>query len=139
MRSADARRGPTGWEDADFVFVPAIALGTDAAPRLDLALNMVSFQEMTTEQVEAYVRPRRTPRAARSSTASTATGRRYNRELTNVREMIGRYYWPHEVAVLDGPYRLPVRHSLGTSGGWGLAARTSSSTGTSSDGARRRT
>ena len=39
----------------DFVFVPHWAVDELDLPRLDLTLNMVSFQEMTTAQVEAYV------------------------------------------------------------------------------------
>ena len=36
--------------------MPNYALEDVAPPRIDLAVNMVSFQEMTTDQVEGYVR-----------------------------------------------------------------------------------
>ena len=44
------------WRDLDFIFLPNTALAELRPERLDLTINMVSFQEMTDAQVAAYVR-----------------------------------------------------------------------------------
>ncbi len=43
------------WQEFDFVFIPANKLEDFKPLQLDLAVNMCSFQEMTTEQVAGYV------------------------------------------------------------------------------------
>ena len=92
-----------GWEDADFVLVPHFALEALRPPRLDLALNMVSFQEMTTEQVAGYVE-HAWELGAPYLYSLNRDRSVYNTELTSVRELIGRRFWVHEVPVLPVPY-----------------------------------
>jgi hypothetical protein len=89
--------------DADFVFVPHFAFEEVRFPRLDLGINMVSFQEMTTEQVRAYVD---WLDAARSPLLYSLNRDRshYNPELTSVRDIIAERYWPHEIDVLPVSY-----------------------------------
>ena len=43
------------WQEFDFIFIPANALAEFRPTQLDLAVNMCSFQEMTTQQVREYI------------------------------------------------------------------------------------
>ena len=94
-------------EDVDFVFIPAAALGSMRPPRLDLTINMVSFQEMTTAQVDAYVE-----RAHELNCPYLYSLNRdrspHNDELTSVRERIARRFWLHTIPMLDVPYLRPL-------------------------------
>jgi hypothetical protein len=87
----------------DFVFVPHWALDELELPRLDLTLNMVSFQEMTTAQVEAYV-----DAAWRLGSKYLYSLNRdrshYNTELSSVGKIIEGRFWPHEIPVLNMSY-----------------------------------
>lgn len=93
--------GAAAWDDADFVFVPNDAYAT--VPRPDLALNMVSFQEMTTEQVRTYAHW-----LADLDTPSVYSLNRdrslYNDELTSVREILAERFW------LEEPYVIPYTY-----------------------------
>lgn len=96
-----------GWEGFDFVMVPAGALDRLRPPRLDLAINMVSFQEMTTEQVRGYVHHAHELGAPLLYSLNRDRSL-YNTELTSTREIIGERFRLHEVPVLDVPYtKLP--------------------------------
>ena len=90
-------------QENDFVFVPHWALDELDLPRLDLTLNMVSFQEMTTAQVETYV-----DAAWRLGSQYLYSLNRdrshYNTELSSVGEIIERRFWPHEIPVLGMSY-----------------------------------
>jgi hypothetical protein len=96
--------------DADFVFIPHTAVDEFQPPRLDLTINMVSFQEMTTEQVSNYVRW-----AADAGCEYLYSLNRdrssYNAELSSVPEIIAERYWPHEIPILPVSYTqmLPAR------------------------------
>lgn len=94
---------PSLVRENDFVFVPHWALDELDLPRLDLTLNMVSFQEMTTAQVETYV-----DAAWRLGSQYLYSLNRdrshYNTELSSVGEIIERRFWPHEIPVLDMSY-----------------------------------
>ena len=92
-----------GWQQYDFIFVPDTFHHIVRPERVDLTVNMVSFQEMTTDQVTAYVR-----RAHELNCPFLYSLNRdrsnYNRELASVRECIGKYYWPREYTVLPVSY-----------------------------------
>lgn len=92
------------WSEFDFIFVSNADLHALEPPRVDLTINMVSFQEMTTEQVDAYAR-----RAfdLRSPALYSLNRERssYNRELTSVGEVLERYYWLHETKVMPVGYQ----------------------------------
>ncbi len=99
-------RGPIPahvWTDCDFVFIPHYCLADLTPPHLDLAINMVSFQEMTTGQVEGYV-----AKAAELGAPYLYSLNRdrsaYNTELTSVPDIIEKYFWPHVIPVLDVTY-----------------------------------
>jgi hypothetical protein len=94
---------PDALAEHDFVFLPHTSFAGIAAARVGLALNMVSFQEMTTQQVQGYVEGL----FALGCPALYSLNRdrsSYNRELTNVREIIGTRYELDEIEVLPVPY-----------------------------------
>lgn len=87
----------------DFVFVPHYAFPRVALPKLDLAINMVSFQEMTSEQVAGYV-----SRCAELGCQMLYSHNRdrsaHNHQLTAVGKILKQAYRLNEVKVLDVPY-----------------------------------
>ena len=89
--------------DADFVFFPHTAVEQLKPPRLDLAINMVSFQEMRSDQVRQYV-----DWAADCGAPYLYSLNRdrspYNPELSAVSEIIAERFWPSEVPVLPVAY-----------------------------------
>ena len=93
------------WGSVDFVFVPHTALDyLDASHGgLDLAINMVSFQEMTGRQVSGYVRKAWEMKAPYLYSLNRDRSP-YNTELTNVRDLVSEHYWLHEVELLPVSY-----------------------------------
>ena len=92
---------------ADFLLFAHTDLEIVRPPRLDLVLNMVSFQEMTSEQVSGYVEAA-WERGAQCLYSLNRERSFYNTELESVSQILSRRFWPHEVPVLDLPYtRLP--------------------------------
>lgn len=90
-----------GWEDVDFVFCPSSAFPQLRPPRLDLAMNMVSFQEMTDEQVRTYasgVFELGCPLLYSLNRERSI----YNREISSVSELLEPYYRLHEVVLPVG-------------------------------------
>ena len=91
------------WRSYDFIFAPNAAVSEFVPERLDLTVNMVSFQEMTEEQVTDYV-----SRAHALNCPFLYSLNRerssYNRELESVGAIVSRYFWPHEIPVLPVPY-----------------------------------
>jgi hypothetical protein len=92
------------WQEYDFIFMPNTALDELRPARVDLAVNMVSFQEMTQEQVTAYVRHAYEV-GARFLDSLNKEKSTYNRELESVSAIIDRYYWPRKIDVLHVPYQ----------------------------------
>lgn len=92
-----------GWQDFDFIFLPDTFHAAARPEQVDLMINMVSFQEMTTQQVEGYVR-----RAFEFECPYLYSLNRdrshHNQELSNVRSIIGHHYWPHQIDVLPVSY-----------------------------------
>jgi hypothetical protein len=64
---------------------------------------MVSFQEMTTQQVETYVR-RAHALDCQYLYSLNRDRSHHNRELSNVRSILSQYYWPREVPMLPVSY-----------------------------------
>ena len=89
--------------DLDFLFTPHTALKELALPRLDLTVNMVSFQEMTGDQVADYIE-KSYELGSRHLYSLNRDHSYYNRDLRSVSEIIDRRYWPHEIPVLDMEY-----------------------------------
>ena len=92
-----------GWRDLDFIFIPDTFHATLRPEQVDLLINMVSFQEMTTQQVEGYVR-RAFDLGCPYLYSLNRDRSGHNDELTNVRSIIGKYYWPHPVDMLPVSY-----------------------------------
>lgn len=92
-----------GWREFDFIFLPDTFHATVRPDQVDLMINMVSFQEMTTLQVEAYVR-RAYELGCPYFYSLNRDRSRHNQELSNVRSVIGQYYWPHGIDVLPVSY-----------------------------------
>jgi hypothetical protein len=92
------------WQDLDFIFLPNTSLAELRPERLDLTINMVSFQEMTDPQVAAYVKRAfdlKCPFLYSLNRDKSA----YNPEISSVSEIISRHYWPREISVLPVPYQ----------------------------------
>ena len=91
------------WSSVDFIFVPNTAADALRAVRPDLLVNLVSFQEMTDAQVDAYARL-----AADIGCPVLYSLNRersvYNRELVSVSQALTRYYDLEEVKVLETEY-----------------------------------
>lgn len=92
-----------GWEKLDFVFIPHTRLDLVRPPRCDLAINMVSFQEMTTAQVRGYV-----DHAHRLGAPFLYSLNRerspYNDELEGVSRILAERYLLNEIEVLSTSY-----------------------------------
>ncbi|MEM7262217.1 MAG: putative sugar O-methyltransferase, partial [Planctomycetota bacterium] len=116
----DVARGDDGegFTGADFVFIPHFAFAEVDFPQLDLAINMVSFQEMTTEQVEGYV-----SRLRKLGCGTLYSHNRdrstYNPQLTSVADILESHYSIEEVELLEIPYTnlvFPEEHRFSLSG-----------------------
>jgi putative sugar O-methyltransferase len=92
---------PLGPPDADFVFVPNTFLAETRPAKLDLAMNTVSFQEMTAEQVQDYVGHAHALGAPYLYSLNRDRSP-YNPQMTSVREILSQWYWPQETPVLPG-------------------------------------
>ena len=79
------------WQEADFIFLPQSRPDVIEEARPDLLLNTISFQEMTTAQVDTYLAT-----AANAQCPFVYSYNRdcslYNRQLTSVRERLSEYY-----------------------------------------------
>ena len=92
-----------GYESYDFIFLPNFFLRDVQLSRLDLTINMVSFQEMTSEEVDQYVR--KVYDLGCPNVYSLNRDRSpHNQQLTTVSSILARYYDLSEVRVLDTPY-----------------------------------
>ena len=85
------------------MFVPQAHRALVSTLPLDLTVNMVSFQEMTTRQVEGYVR-RAFEFECRYLYSLNRDRSHHNHELSNVRSIIGQHYWPHQIDLLPVSY-----------------------------------
>src|SRR5687767_10530647 len=94
----------SNWRDYDFIFTPNIALADLTPDRLDLAVNMVSFQEMTTAQVTSYV-AKSHELGARFLYSLNREKSAMNSELDSVTRIISQYYWPRDVQILKVSYQ----------------------------------
>lgn len=87
----------------DIAFVPHYRWDDLRLGEIDLAINTVSFQEMTERQVDAYV----TKLAASGTRAVYSLNRersRYNREIESVSGILRRYFDIREITLLDCDY-----------------------------------
>jgi putative sugar O-methyltransferase len=116
-----AERIFANWREYDFIFTPNTALAELKPERLDLAVNMVSFQEMTDDQVAGYVERAHALECPFLYSLNRDKGS-YNRQLESVSAILSRFYWPREIQVLpvaytkmlgDAPSKNDYTHLLG--------------------------
>lgn len=92
-----------GWQDADVIFIPNDQADAMGGARPDLLINLVSFQEMTSAQVDAYARL-----AASVGCPSLYSFNRdrspYNAELDSVSRHLSQYYDLCEIGLLGSGY-----------------------------------
>jgi hypothetical protein len=103
FEGSDDDPGADSWTEFDFVFVSNARTAAVRPPHLDLTANMVSFQEMTSDQVEGYV----SHAAATGCPVLYSLNRErslYNPELSGVLAIVSRYYEPQEIEVLSESY-----------------------------------
>lgn len=102
------------WQEVDFIFIPNTFHHAVTPERVDLTINMVSFQEMTSAQVSGYVE-----QAWRWDCPFVYSLNRdrsgYNDELTSVRELLGRHYWLREYSLLPVTYQKMLDEKSGAS------------------------
>ena len=97
-----------GCEDADFVFVPHTMAPLVSALPLDLTVNMVSFQEMTDDQVRRYAAV--VADAGCPLLYSLNRDRsQYNTELVSVSQALESRYQLTEVPVLGSDYTTAMK------------------------------
>ncbi len=100
----------------DFVFLPHYAFDQLALRDLFLAINMVSFQEMTTAQVSDYARGL-AGMGCRHLYSLNRDRSRHNNQLSAVSSILADYYDLSPIEVLDLPYttleaKAPSQQSL---------------------------
>jgi hypothetical protein len=103
----------TDCQSHDFVFLPHFFLDRLDLSRLDLAINTVSFQEMTSEQVDRYVR--KVYEMGCPTLYSLNRDRSpHNQQLTTVSSILAKYYELRPLNVLDMQYAaMPVSFKRG--------------------------
>ena len=109
----------TGWMDDpqanDFIFLPHYQIENLKIDDLFLVINMVSFQEMTSAQVDNYI-----SKAAQLGCPNIFSlnrdRSRHNSQLTAVSDIMSKYYQLSEIKVLDLSYvDLPRKATLPSS------------------------
>ena len=98
------------WREADFVFLPQSRPELIQTVRPDLLLNTVSFQEMTTVQVDAYLKMAASVQCPFVYSYNRDCSH-YNEQLTNVRECLAEYYQTVELPRLGADYTAAVKGS----------------------------
>jgi len=91
----------------DFLFLPAHAFSRLPIPNAELAVNLASFQEMTTAQVAEYVQTLADSGCLQLYSLNRDRSR-YNPELSTVTEIIETRYRVERLEVLDVPYTVLV-------------------------------
>jgi putative sugar O-methyltransferase len=93
-----------GWQAFDFIFLPNTFHDAVRPERVDLVINMVSFQEMTTSQVHGYVRQAYDWNCPFLYSLNRDRSP-HNTELSGVWELVDRYYWSREYRILPVSYQ----------------------------------
>jgi hypothetical protein len=101
------------WQDADVVFVPhdrmhALRELRDAGGVPDLLVNLVSFQEMTSGQIEAYAELAASI-GCRSLYSLNRDRSRYNEQLDSVSARLSTHYDLREIRLLGSPYTKAIK------------------------------
>ena len=100
---SEAGRTFDNWQEADFIFVPSWNADALRDARPDLLVNLVSFQEMTARQVEAYVGLG----AATGCPLLYSLNRDrspHNEEIDSVSAIVSHHYDLREISLLGSGY-----------------------------------
>lgn len=100
---ADATPDAAEWAGADFVFVPHTMAERVIGITPDVTINMASFQEMTSAQVQNYARLASDAGSPLLYSLNREVSP-HNSELSSVSEQLGHYYDLREVPVLETDY-----------------------------------
>ena len=100
------------FQSYDFIFLPHFFAGKIQLSRIDLTINIVSFQEMTSEQVNEYVRKAH-ELGCPSFYSLNRERSRYNNQLTSVSAILSKFYDIAELKVLDIPYTVLIPSQQG--------------------------
>ena len=90
-------------DEYDFVFLPHFAIDEINLTRIDLGINMVSFQEMTENQVITYLEWLKDSNCKNIYSHNKAKSP-HNNQINDVHELISRFFSINEYKVLDVPY-----------------------------------
>jgi glycosyltransferase involved in cell wall biosynthesis len=96
------------WQQADFVFIPVDRADAIREASPDLLVNLVSFQEMRSGQVEAYAGLA----AAAACPALYSLNRdrsHYNDEIDSVGHILSHYYDLREIRLLGSDYTRAIK------------------------------
>ncbi|RJQ38995.1 MAG: putative sugar O-methyltransferase [Dehalococcoidia bacterium] len=91
------------YQSYDFTFLPDFFFNQMKLNKVDLAINMISFQEMTTEQVTGYIR-KLAELECQYLYSHNRDRSKHNDQLTTVSSIMGEYYDVKEWQVLGIPY-----------------------------------
>lgn len=97
------------WPETDFVFIPHWKFSALPAKSIQLALNSVSFQEMTEDQVRQYVTGWASMGAERIYSLNRPRSV-YNTQLRNVHSVLNEAFDIEAVRVLPVPYNEIARN-----------------------------
>ncbi len=87
------------WQEVDFLFVPDSRFAALHPERLDLVINLVSFEGMPIDKVEAYLRwayELECPLVYSFNRDRNPA----NDDMSSLTEIIRRTYWPHDILVM---------------------------------------
>lgn len=90
-------------KDYDFVLLPHYAFTKVRLQQIDVGINMVSFQEMTTAQVTSYL-TRLVELGCPAFYSHNRDRSKHNTELSAVSALLEQHYDLEEIAVLSVPY-----------------------------------
>lgn len=94
---------PRDITEYDFVFMPHYSVPSFSLPHIDLAINMVSFQEMTTDQVQGYV-SWLFDNGCESLYSHNRARSAHNNQLSDVSVLLDKGFEMKQVTVLPVPY-----------------------------------
>jgi len=98
-----AERELKNWHQYDFIFIPNTAWKDMPNLPIHLAVNMVSFQEMTSDQVRGYVQGLADRGCAHLYSLNRDCSA-HNSQLTNVRDIIAERYVVEPISILETGY-----------------------------------
>ncbi|MCC7202802.1 MAG: putative sugar O-methyltransferase [Nitrospirae bacterium] len=91
------------YNNYDIIFLPHFFFSAIKTTKIDLAINIASFQEMTGEQVDSYIRCLAELKCPNIYSHNRDRSK-HNRQLTTVSSILSGYYNVTEQRVLDVPY-----------------------------------